>query len=112
MAPSRRAKSADRESTPMQTRVRRIRSTSLALLLGLCIVLLAVGQGQAREFEIDGTADCGLKSGKHCSIDNSLALFTDDVSGEKQRIEIDVRWVKAHLDKVDQDDHICLTVED
>jgi hypothetical protein len=96
----------------MQTRVRRIRSTSLALLLGLCIVLLAVGQGQAREFEIDGTADCGLKSGKHCSIDNSLALFTDDVSGEKQRVEIDVRWVKDRLDKVDQDDHVCLIVED
>lgn len=96
----------------MQTRVRRIRSTSLALLLGLCIVLSAVGQGQAREFEIDGTADCGLKSGKHCSIDNSLALFTDDVSGEKQRVEIDVRWVKADLDKIDQDDHVCLVVED
>src|SRR5262249_50234830 len=85
---------------------------SLALLFGLCIILLAAGQGQAREFEIDGTADCGLKSGKHCDIDNNLALFTDDISGERQRVEIDIRWVKQHLAKIAQDDHVCLIVED
>src|SRR3954469_11473196 len=112
MALSRPVKSADRGSTPLQTRVRRIRSTSLALLLGLCIVLLAVGQGQAREFEIDGTADCGLKSGKHCSVDSSLALWTENYSGEKERVEVDVKWIKDDLDKIDQDDYVCLVVED
>jgi hypothetical protein len=81
-------------------------------MLGLCIVLGAVGQGQAREFEVDGTADCGRKSGKHCDIDDTLALFTDDISGEPERIEFDVRWIKEYLDKVDQDDHVCIVAED
>ena len=73
---------------PMWTNARRIRSASLALLFGLCVMLTGVGPGQAREIEIDGTADCGLRSGRHCSIDNTLALWTDDVSGNRERVEI------------------------
>ena len=96
----------------MRTSVRRIRSASLAILLGLCVLIAAVGQGQAREFEIDGTADCGLRSGKHCDIDNTLRLWTDDMSGERERVEIDIRWVKDDLDEIEQDDHVCLVVED
>src|SRR5262245_10938497 len=96
----------------MWTNARRIRSASLAVLVGLCVLLGGVGQGQAREIELDGTADCGLRSGRHCSIDNTLALWTDDVSGNRERVEIDVRWVKDDLDKIDQDERVCLTVED
>ena len=91
---------------------RRIRSATLAILFGVCIVLSAVGQGQAREFEIDGTADCGLKSGKHCSVGSTLAIWTENYSGEKERVEVDVRWIKDDLDKIDQDDYVCLVVED
>src|SRR4051794_32865966 len=112
MSPSRRAKTADRGSVPMRTSARRVRSASLAILFGLCIVLCAVSQGQAREFEIDGTADCGLKSGKHCSIDSTLALWTENYSAEKERVEVDVKWIKDDLDKIDQDDYVCLVVED
>jgi hypothetical protein len=96
----------------MWTNARRIRSSALAILIGVCVILIAAGQGQAREMETDGTADCGLRSGRHCSIDSRLALWTDDISGEKQRIEIDVSWIKDDLDKVDQDDHLCLRVDD
>ena len=112
MGPSRRVKTADWGSVPMRTSARRFRSASLAILIGVCILLSAVGQGQAREIEIDGTADCGLRSGSHCSIDSTLALWTDDISGEKERVEVDVRWIKDDLDKIDQDDHVCLVVED
>jgi uncharacterized protein YfaP (DUF2135 family) len=96
----------------MWTYARRARSASLALLLGICVVLAAVGQGQAREIEIDGTADCGLRSGRHCSIDNTLALWTDDVTGTHERFEVDIRWIKDDLDKIDQDEHVCIVVED
>src|SRR3954452_5420089 len=112
MGPSRRHKSADWGSVTVRTNARRIRSAALAILFGLCIVLSAVGQGQAREFEIDGTADCGLKSGKHCSVDSTLALWTENYSAENERVEVDVRWIKDDLDKIDQDDYVCLVVED
>jgi hypothetical protein len=96
----------------MWTYARLVRSASLAMLVGFCVVLTAVSQGQAREIEIDGTADCGLRSGRHCDVDNTLALWTDDISGNRERIEVDVRWIKDDLDKVDQDDRVCLVVED
>src|SRR5262245_28182772 len=101
------------ERVPMWTNARRIRSVSLALLFGLCIVLAAVGQGTAREIEIDGSADCGLRSGRHCDIANTLALWTDDITGTRDRFEVDIRWIdKDDLDKIDQDERVCLVVED
>jgi hypothetical protein len=96
----------------MRTRARRVRAAGLAILFGICFLLAGVGQGQAKEFELDGTADCGLKSGRRCSIDNMLALWTEDVSGTRQRHEIDIRWVKQDLGDIDQDDHVCLVIED
>jgi hypothetical protein len=101
------------ERVPMWTNARRIRTASLALLFGLLIVLAGVGQGTAREIEIDGTADCGLRSGRHCDVDNTLALWTDDISGNRERVEVDIRWIdKDDLDKIDQDERVCLKVED
>lgn len=97
----------------MWTNARRIRSASLAVLLGLLIVVAGVGPGQAREIEIDGTADCGLRSGRECSIDETLAVWTDDLSGNRERLEIDVRWIDDDdLDDIDQDDRVCMVVED
>jgi uncharacterized protein YfaP (DUF2135 family) len=96
----------------MLTNARRIRSVALAILVGLCIVLAGVGQSQAREFEIDGTADCGLRSGRRCSIDSTLAVWTEHISGERQRIEVNVSWVRDDLGKIEQDDYVCLVVED
>src|SRR5688572_17296373 len=80
---------------PMRTHARRIRSAGLAILLGVCLLVVGVGQGQAREFEIDGIADCGLRSDRRCSIDDVLALWTDDLSGELERIEVDVSQARV-----------------
>ena len=96
----------------MRTHARRIRSAGLAILLGLCLLTVGVGQGQAREFEVDGIADCGLRSDRRCSIDDVLALWTDDISGELERIEVDVSWVRNSLGSIDQDERVCLILED
>lgn len=84
------------------------------MLFAFCIGLAVAGQGQAKEFEIDGTADCGLRNEQRCSIDSVLAIWTDDIDGNRQRVEVDVSWIKESLekDKIDQDDHVCLIVED
>lgn len=97
---------------PRWTHARLIRSASLALLLGFCVLLAGVSQSQAKEYEIDGTADCGLRSDRRCSIDSVLALWTEDISGEKQRVEVDVSWVRHSLGSIDQDERVCLLVED
>ena len=98
----------------MWTRVRRLRSAGLAVLLGFGIVVGGVGQGQgqAKEFEIDGTADCGVPSDRRCSIDTILAIWTDDIGGINQRVEVDVSWIRQALGAIDQDDHVCFVVED
>jgi hypothetical protein len=91
-----------------------VRSASLAVLFAFCIALVGVGQGQAREYEIDGTADCGLRNEQRCTIGSVLSIWTDDITGSRQRFEVDVSWIKDALeeDKIDQDDHICLIIED
>ena len=97
----------------MSMRPHRGRRATLAILFALCIVIIGVGQGEAKEYEIDGTADCGLRSGRRCSIDAKLALWTDDVSGKRERVEVDVSWIDPDdLDAIDQDDRVCLILED
>lgn len=97
----------------MSSRARGLRSASLAVLFAFCVALVGVGQGQAREYEIDGTADCGLRSERRCSIDSTLAVWTDDVTGTRQRFEVDVSWIRpSQMDRIDQDDRVCLLIED
>lgn len=97
----------------MWTRARQIRSASLAIVFACCIALVGVGQSQAREYELDGTADCGLRSERRCSIDSTLAVWTDDVDGTRRRVEVDVSWIRpSSLDRIDQDDRVCLLIED
>jgi hypothetical protein len=96
----------------MTMHVRWTRSLALALLFTVCFALAGVGQGQAKEYEIDGTADCGLRSDERCSIEDVLALWTDDIDGTRRRVEIDVSWIRPSLGSIDQDEHICIIVED
>ena len=88
------------------------RRAGLAGVLGFAVILAGVGRGEAKEFEIDGTADCGVRSERRCSIDSTLAIWTDDVSGTNQRVEVDVSWIRQALGAIDQDDHVCFVVED
>lgn len=72
------------------------------------------GLASAKVFAIDGTVDCGVRSGRRCTIGDTLAVWTDDVSGALQRVVVDVSWIRRQLEqrRLDQDDRICLEVED
>lgn len=97
----------------MRMHARGIRSATLAILFACCIALVGVGQGQAREYVIDGTADCGLRSERRCSIGSTLAVWTDDIDGTRQRVEVDVSWIRpSQMDRIDQDDRVCLLIDD
>jgi uncharacterized repeat protein (TIGR01451 family) len=67
----------------------------------------------AREFSLSGTVDCGRRSGLRCAIDAPylLAVWTDDLSGRRERVIVDVSWIVRQLGGIDQDDLICLNVQ-
>ncbi|MGE3271897.1 MAG: hypothetical protein AB7P40_24295 [Chloroflexota bacterium] len=65
----------------------------------------------AKEIDVIGTVDCGLRSGQRCSLENTLVLLTDSVTGEATHISIDISWIKDKLPALDQDDEITLSVE-
>jgi uncharacterized repeat protein (TIGR01451 family) len=106
----------------------RVRVTSLAVLLVLIATVLystvvhALDQSAssvttrtvaAREFGLTGTVDCGLRSGQRCQLGSSLmmAVWTDDISGTRERVMVDVSWIVSQLDAYDQDDLVYLTVQ-
>lgn len=71
----------------------------------------------AREFEIDGTLDCGLRSGRECAIANwntqpMIAVITRDMAQQPQRVLIDISWIKNELDQFRQDGPVHLMVRD
>jgi hypothetical protein len=63
-----------------------------------------------KEFLLQGTVDCGLKSGARCTLGDIVTVWTSDVTGTRQRMKVDVSWIRKQLDKYDQDDLICLEV--
>ena len=88
----------------------------IGLVGGLAALLLIPPTvGWTKDFSLTGTVDCGVRSGRDCPpIDDSLAVYTDDVSGRIERIVIDVSWIKRQLRDLDieQDDQICLEVRE
>jgi len=78
----------------------------------LALGLLAPPPALAKEYNIAGTVDCGAKSGRSCSIGNTVDLWTSDVSGSRQLVTVDVSWVRKHLRGLGQDDAIDLEVQD
>ena len=67
--------------------------------------------GLAKEFDVVGTVDCGIPSGRHCELADTLVLLTDSVSGVNELVPIDISWIKRQLPALDQDDEITLCVE-
>lgn len=67
--------------------------------------------GLGKEFAAVGTVACGLPSGRHCAIDGRLTLCTSSVSGENERVVVDVSWILAQLPELDQDDEITLELQ-
>jgi hypothetical protein len=87
-----------------------------ALVLVAVLVVLAADLGWvrvtfAKEIDVTGTVDCGQRSGKRCSLDDTLVLLTDQITGELARATIDISWITKSLPALDQDDEIALTVQ-
>jgi hypothetical protein len=97
----------------MQTTWNKRRRQASGLALGLAVLgLTAVPQAQAKDYDIAGTVDCGVPSGNACPVGNSLRLWTDDVTGSKALITIDISWIRNDVANLDQDDPIDLQVTD
>jgi hypothetical protein len=81
-----------------------------AVVVGLAQPTLAL----AKTFAITGTVDCGVKSGEQCDIGDSLDVWTTDISGNLDKVAVDVSWIKEQLDEDewDEEDRICLEVDD
>ena len=96
----------------MRTHVRVI-ATILCVFSLLSTSVARPSVGFAKEFEIDGTVDCGTRSGRDCPpLGDTLYVYTDDVTGELARIAVDISWIRNQLPGLDQDDRIVLLVED
>lgn len=46
--------------------------------------------GLAKNIDLTGTVDCGLKSGALCSPGDALKIWTRDIDGARRRVTIDV----------------------
>jgi hypothetical protein len=96
------------------------------LLLGMLLVGLLSGgvarpaalalaetarMARAKEVDVVGTVDCGQRSGRPCESQERLTVWTDSLSGQRERVSLDVRWVRASLPALDQDDEIAAVVD-
>jgi hypothetical protein len=87
----------------------------LTAILGALVACLILPQvGVAKTYPITGTVDCGVPSGQRCSIDDTVAIITNDLGGDHQRVEVDVSWIKKYFEEqpFDQDDPLCVEVDD
>ena len=96
-----------------QSVVHRLRLAMLVVtLLSLFSLDLArPTPGLAKEFDVIGTVDCGIPSGRRCDLDDTLVLLTDSVSGLNELVAIDISGIKRKLPALDQDDEITLCVQ-
>ena len=88
---------------------------SLALLSvagSLTLGLLTPSAAFAKDYNIAGTVDCGARSGRTCSVGDTLDLWTSDISGTPQLVTVDISWIRKHLRGLDQDEAIDLEVRD
>ena len=90
----------------------RATATAGAILATAALSLTFAPIALAKEYNIAGTVDCGLRSGQRCSIDSTVALWTEDISGSPQRVIVDVSWIRKQLPGLDQDEPIDLEVMD
>lgn len=95
------------------------RWTALLVALAGVTLLTSVPPAAAfpREFDLTGTLDCEERSGRKCHFVDwatgpALAVFTEDVSGVRERHLIDVSWVRDDMAGFRQDDFVWFTVAD
>jgi hypothetical protein len=63
-----------------------------------------------KELLLVGTVDCGRASGERCNLGTSVAVWTTDISGYRERVTVDLSWVQRQLDTYDQDDLILIEI--
>jgi hypothetical protein len=73
--------------------------------------------GIVKDFDVTGSLDCGVRSGQKCQFSDwetgpTLAMYTEDISGEQMRFEVDASWLRDHLTAFRQDDFVWFTVRD
>jgi len=70
--------------------------------------------GLAKEFEMEGTIDCGLAAGQDCPVADSMTLYTVSISGKNEPFVFDMSWIRPQLEQAGhkQDDLLCLIVEE
>src|SRR5262245_4778880 len=73
----------------------RQRACVLLLALLVCGSSLAVpAPVAAREFDIEGTIDCGKPTGALCiPVGRQVGVLTESISGTRQHVKIDLSWV-------------------
>ena len=98
---------------PTRSVLHRLRLVMLVVtLLSLVVTDMArPTPGLAKEFDVVGSVDCGIPSGRRCDLDDTLVLLTDSVSGLHEMVAIDISWIKKKLPALDQDDEIELCVQ-
>jgi hypothetical protein len=94
----------------------RVVRTGLAAVALLALVAVPAQPAQAKEFDVTGTIDCGVRSGKQCDFTDwstgpVIGVLTQDISGTRERVLVDASWVKHDLRDFDQDDFVWFTVQ-
>ena len=91
----------------MQTYPTTLRSfLTIAVVLGVLIFISSGDVLAQKEFLLEGTVDCGRKSGADCDIGTLITVWTSAVSGKREKVVVDVSWVQKDLDRYDQDNRI------
>ena len=91
----------------------RRRTMAAGTLLGLtALSLLPASPALAKDFNVAGTVDCGVRSGRACPLGDTITLWTDDISGTRELVTVDVTWIGRQLRgaSLEQDDAIDLEV--
>src|SRR5690349_14131107 len=99
--------------------VRMLRPGLAAVLLSMLVTVMpmfSVGVS-AKEFDVTGTLDCGVRSGHICKWDDwdtgpVIGIITEDISGKPERVLVDASWVKKDMTDFGQDDFVWFTVRD
>jgi hypothetical protein len=92
-------------------------AAAATLLWTMAAAPVAPAAASAREFDLTGTLDCDDRSGRKCHFVDweagpVLAIFTEDISGVRERRIVDVSWVRDDMDGSRQDDFVWFTVAD
>ncbi|MCC7106676.1 MAG: hypothetical protein IT307_16180 [Chloroflexi bacterium] len=94
-------------------------ATKLSLAVVALVVALqsAPSPALAKQFDVTGTLDCGVRSGRKCTFADwstgpTLGVLTRDFSGNLERVVLNASWVRDSLTAFDQDDFVWFTVDD